>query len=88
MNSRLGARKALIAALDKTSGQTVWETPPLGDDYVTHSSPILFRYGGRRLIANCSSGHGFGVDADTGQLQWTVPLKNRFGTNISTVCAG
>jgi outer membrane protein assembly factor BamB len=36
------------------------------------------------VIANCSSAHGFGVDADTGELLWTVPLKNRYGTNIST----
>ena len=83
-----GGKKALVAALDKRDGQTVWTTPPLGDDYVTHSSPILFRWAGRRLIANCSSAHGFGIDADTGKLLWTVPLKNRFGTNVSTPVYG
>jgi outer membrane protein assembly factor BamB len=40
------------------------------------------------VIANCSSAHGFGVDADTGELLWTVPLKNRYGTNISTPVYG
>jgi len=79
-----GGKKALMAALDKRTGATVWTTEPLGDDVVSHCSPILFRQGGRRQIANCSSAHGFGVDADTGQLLWTVPLKNRYGTNIST----
>ena len=77
-------KKALMAALDKRDGRTIWTTEPLGDDRATHCSPIFFRYGGRRVIANCSSAHGFGVDADTGKLLWTVPLKNRFGTNIST----
>lgn len=78
-----GGRKALMAALDKRTAETVWTTQPLGDDVVSHSPPILFRYGGHRQIANCSSAHGFGVDADTGELLWTVPLKNRYGTNVS-----
>lgn len=78
-----GGKKALMAALDKTNGRTIWTTPPLADDKATHSPPILFSHAGRRIIANSSSEHGFGVDADTGSLLWTVPLKNRFGTNCS-----
>ena len=83
-----GGRKALMAALDKRTGQTVWTTAPLGDDQTSHCSPILFRHAGRRLITNCSSAHGFGVDADTGELLWTAPLRNPFGTNISTPIYG
>ncbi len=83
-----GGRKALMAALDKRTGETIWTTPPLGDDQTSHCSPILFRHAGRRLITNCSSAHGFGVDADTGELLWTVPLSNPFGTNISTPIYG
>ena len=83
-----GGKKALMAALDKRTGRTVWATPPLGDDKTSHCSPILFRFGGRRLISNCSSAHGFGVDADTGKLLWTVPLKNPYGTNVSTPIYG
>ena len=83
-----GGEKALMAALDKKTGETVWTTPPLGDDRVTHSSPILFRHAGRRILANCSSAHGFAVDADTGKLLWTVPLENRYGTNVVTPVYG
>jgi outer membrane protein assembly factor BamB len=82
-----GGKKALMAALDKHDGRTVWTTEPLGDR-TSHCSPILFRHAGRRVIANCSAAHGFGVDADTGKLLWTVPLKNQFGTNISTPVYG
>lgn len=78
-----GGKKALMAALDKQDGRTVWTTEPLPDDRATHSSPILFRHAGRRLVANCSSGHGFGVDADTGQLLWTVPVRNQYGVNVT-----
>jgi len=79
-----GGTKALMAALDKQTGRTLWTTEPLDDDSASHSSPILFRYDGRRMIVNCSSAHGFGVDADTGELLWTVPLRNPHGVNVST----
>ncbi|NQT40815.1 MAG: PQQ-binding-like beta-propeller repeat protein [Planctomycetes bacterium] len=83
-----GGKKALMAALDKRTGKTVWTTKPLADDRTSHSSPILFRHGGRRVLASCSSAHGFGVDADTGKLLWTVPLLNRFGVNTATPIYG
>jgi hypothetical protein len=83
-----GGKKALMAALDKHTGRTAWTTKPLGDDKASHSSPILFSCAGRRLITNCSSAHGFGVDADTGKLLWTVPLTNPHGVNASTPVYG
>lgn len=83
-----GGKNALVAALGKTDGATVWTSGPLGNDRTSHCSPVLFRYAGRRVIANCSSAHGFGVDADTGELLWTVPLRNPYGTNISTPVYG
>lgn len=83
-----GGKKALMTALDKRNGQTVWTTEPLGEDRTSHCSPILFRYAGRRVIANCSSAHGFGVDADTGKLLWTVPLRNPHGVNVATPVYG
>ncbi len=83
-----GGKKALMAALDKRNGQTVWTTEPLAKDRTSHCSPILFRYAGRRVIANCSSAHGFGVDADTGKLLWTVPLRNPHGVNVATPVYG
>jgi outer membrane protein assembly factor BamB len=83
-----GGQEALMAAVDKQDGQTVWTTEPLAGDRVAHASPMLFRYAGRRILSNCSSGHGFGVDADTGKLLWTVPLKNNYGTNTTTPVFG
>jgi len=79
-----GGEKALMAALDKRTGATVWTTEPLREDRASHASPLLFRHAGRRIIANCSSAHGFAVDADTGKLLWTVPLKSPYGVNVAT----
>ena len=83
-----GGEKALAAALDKQSGETRWTTPPLDEGRATYSSPILFRCGGRRVLANCSAAHGFGLDADNGKLLWSVPLKNRYLVNTSTPIYG
>jgi outer membrane protein assembly factor BamB len=81
-----GGSKALMAALDKATGETVWASEPGGAP--TYTSPILFRQGGRRLVANCSAEHGFGLDADTGNLLWTVPLANPYGVTCSTPVYG
>lgn len=83
-----GGRKALMAALDAKSGETLWITEPPGDDGPTYASPILFRHDGRRLIAQCSSARGLGVDAADGRLLWAVPLRNEFGVNVATPVYG
>jgi outer membrane protein assembly factor BamB len=83
-----GGAAALIAALDKATGRTLWTTEPLREDRTSHCSPLLFRHAGRRILASCSSEHGFGVDADTGQLLWTVPLRSPYGVNVATPVYG
>lgn len=83
-----GGKLALMAALDKRTGQTLWTTEPIPGDLASYSSPILFRFAGRRVLANCSANYGFGVDADTGRLLWTVPLRNQYGVNASTPVYG
>lgn len=83
-----GGGKALVAALDTGDGKTVWTTPPLEKDQATYASPILFKEGARRLIASCSSQHGFGIDAADGRLLWTVPLTVPYGVNASTPVVG
>jgi outer membrane protein assembly factor BamB len=83
-----GGKAALMAALDKDTGRTLWTTEPLEGDRASYSSPILFRLGKRRVLANCSADHGFGVDADTGKLLWAVPLRNQYGVNASTPVYG
>jgi outer membrane protein assembly factor BamB len=75
--------KAMMVALDKQSGRTRWMTEPLDGDRASHASPILFCHG-RRILASCSSSHGVGVDADTGKLLWTVPLRSPFKVNVAT----
>ena len=83
-----GGDKALMAALDKRDGRTLWTTEPLVGDRVSYCSPLLFRHAGRRLLAGCSAAQGFGVDAASGKLLWKVPLKSPYGVNVLTPVYG
>jgi hypothetical protein len=60
-------------------------TEPAGDaDPASYASPILFSLGDRRQIVNCSMRHVFGVDADTGELLWTRPLRTTYSVIVAT----
>jgi len=63
---------------------------PAGEiDNASYASPILVRYGDRRLVIGCSTRHVFGVDADAGKLVWTRPVRTRFSVIAATpVLAG
>ena len=73
-----GGSKGLMAALDKTTGRTVWASEAVPGEKAGYASPILFAYGGRRILAGCSSRHAFGVDAETGKLLWKHPRPTRY----------
>jgi glucose dehydrogenase len=63
--------KALLAALDRATGETVWTSPPLAEEKCAYSSTILVPVGALRVLVNAGSRHAFGVDADTGKVLWT-----------------
>jgi len=75
--------KGMVAALDKATGQTLWASDPLPNDAPAYSSPILFHLAGRKILAGCSAHVGFGMDAQTGKLLWTVPLRNPYGATVA-----
>jgi len=65
-----GGSKAMMAALDKRTGKTLWASEPIPSDGASYSSPVLFEHGRVRQIVNYSSRHAFGVNAETGKLLW------------------
>jgi len=83
-----GGPQTMMVALDKRSGVTLWKSAPVEDDQAGYASPVLFRFGGRRILSNCSSRHGFGVDADSGKLLWAVPVENQYKTNVASPVYG
>ena len=76
--------KALVVALDKTTGQTIWSSEPITGETAGYASPILFVHKGRRLIANYTNPNAWAVEAETGKLLWKVELKTRWGASVAT----
>jgi outer membrane protein assembly factor BamB len=91
-----GGRKALVVALDKRTGELIWQSPPLHDadepgkvETAGYVSPILARFGERRLLIGCSLKSLYCVDADTGAIQWTTRRKTTYSVLAMTpVLAG
>lgn len=59
-----------MVALNKDTGETIWESRPLGDEgcYV---SPLLITYKGKRQIIGSTGITVIGVDPDNGNIDWT-----------------
>ncbi len=73
-----GGRDAFLVALNKQTGEVLWQSAPLLDpeagnspDGPGYAAPILVRFADRRLLIGASQRHVFCADADTGVLQWT-----------------
>lgn len=73
-----GGTEALVVALDKKTGATLWQSGALHDtegdrsvESASYVSPILVQFAGKRLLIGCSLRHLFCLDADNGVIQWT-----------------
>ncbi len=64
--------KALMAALDKKTGETVWVAKPLAEERASYSSPVLLNVGEKRLLVNSGANHAFAVDAASGEVCWRI----------------
>lgn len=62
--------KTTMVALNAQTGEVVWQTEPLGDvgGYV---SPLLIMNTGVRKIVGMNAIHVFGVNPETGKIDWT-----------------
>jgi len=64
--------KALMAALNKKTGETVWAAEPLAGEQASYSSPVLLDVGEKRLLVNSGAQHAFAVDAGSGEVSWRI----------------
>lgn len=72
-----GGAAALVAALDKNTGETRWTTTGL-DDNASYCSPIIVRHGESRLLLNATGSNIIGVDPDNGALRWSFYHKANY----------
>lgn len=59
-----------MVALNAQNGEVVWKTRALGDTGA-YVSPLLITYNGKRQIVGSTSANVFGVNPETGEIEWT-----------------
>ncbi|HUT10549.1 MAG TPA: PQQ-binding-like beta-propeller repeat protein [Thermoguttaceae bacterium] len=77
-----GGSKALVVALDKKNGQTVWANNAL-DETAAYCSPILVTHGGVRQLITLTQKSAIGVDVQTGELLWSHPHVTPHDQNVN-----
>jgi outer membrane protein assembly factor BamB len=78
-----GGSKAMIAALDRKTGKTLWATKGNGEKSA-YCSPVLVNHNGRRIILTMTGKSVVGVDADTGEFLWQATHRTRYDINPNT----
>lgn len=76
-----GGPKTAVVALDKQTGETVWQSPSADGDLAGYASPALVEYQGRRLILTMTEKALIGVDANNGRLLFRHPHPTRWEVN-------
>ena len=75
-----GGGKATVAALNKTTGETVW-TCLVEGERSCYCTPILVERGPNRIIVTMTDNYVVGIDARTGRLLWKDSQEEQFGHN-------
>ena len=78
-----GGSKALAAALNKRTGETIWTTTGL-TDRAAYCSPVVATYQGVRQLITMTDKSVVAIDVRTGKLLWTYPYKMRFSQHATT----
>jgi outer membrane protein assembly factor BamB len=78
-----GGSKASVAALDKMTGKTVWTSKPTGVK-TSYATPVLTECEGLRMILTMNSKAFLAVNADNGDLLFTVPHETRYDVNATS----
>ena len=68
-------------ALDKTTGKVLWKSS--SELAAGYSTPLPYTHAGKSVIALSNEKGYYGVDAATGEQQWSLPWGTRYGVNAS-----
>jgi outer membrane protein assembly factor BamB len=75
----LGGPKHIAVALNKKTGETAWEAPPVADPagaIVGYTTPYAFDFEGVRVVTVMSVATVEGLDAKTGKNLFSIPWTN------------
>lgn len=74
---------ALVAALNKDTGETAWTASGL-KDVVSYCSPAIVTHNGRHILLTETSKYVVGVDPDAAQLLWSYPHETKYDIHAVT----
>ena len=77
-----GGKKGAVVALDKKTGDLLWQSKDFTDG-AQYSSLIVREFGGKRQYIQLTGSNVVGLDASSGEVLWKAPRKGRTAT-IST----
>jgi len=69
-----GGESATMVALDKKSGETIWQTAREGDRGAGHASIVISQVGGQKVYVQLTASGPMGVAASNGKLLWTYDI--------------
>lgn len=78
---------AALVALDKKTGEIVWRAMAEESDIMSRgsfSSPVIANIGGREQLVAQSRTELAGLDPQSGEMLWSMPIKAFRGMNILT----
>jgi outer membrane protein assembly factor BamB len=71
-----GGDKMTMVALNKKTGERMWNAAISGDRGAGHASPMLAQVDGKRLYVQTTASFAFGASADDGKVHWTYPIRS------------
>jgi len=77
-----GGSKASVVALNKKTGDVIWETPSTGN-LTNYATPYIFEFEGGKIIAVMNQRGILGVDAKDGTPLFSFPHETRFDINAT-----
>lgn len=80
-----GGEKATMIALDKKTGELVWQVTRSGDRGAGHASIVIAKVGPTRVYVQQTASGPMGVRAEDGKLLWTYDFPGRITAVIPTL---
>ncbi len=82
-----GEQQGAIAALDKKTGELLWQTEDLAD--VAHYSSVMpMKYAGKTILVQLLMKELVGVDPADGKVLWTVPFPGNVAVIPTPIVSG
>jgi outer membrane protein assembly factor BamB len=76
-----GGPQTAVVALNKMTGETVWQSPSAEGDPPGYATTTLVEYAGKRLIFAFTGKAVICVDAGNGNLYWRFPHETSYDVN-------